>query len=493
MQQFFESTIISTFIKYLLSCTPLPTYPTITTDDYMIAGVTYIYKNDILRCIESGRFNGIKPVKYKTDYLYVSDDIVVTDKDAVMKHLIYDGKNYVWVYKEDQAGPGREGGQTVTDDMVEMTYLPVADYEIVGRYEFGGRYPNITKQFISNVHYYDPKTHRTLGDYLRCLRDIKGIDLMGLYNCFDYTIAENISLENNTVQEYHNPKTKVILVPIKFNKTYTIAIECPFPVSVCPVFYDGKNLIKDTDNNSMTDKLLGSFTKYNTLQFISPQTFILNNDPAEIIDVDSSNNSETELLRATKYCAKMVDYEKYLYLAIQLPKSNDSSIVVLEGDYANTANNYVSSAQGIDNLGDPRISNIFRSNLSLLHSNDNTQKPFSDKLIEYLLRYSIDDREYIDENVRYVESAVGYKPDLKNFYSGQWDTNLRYALYKTYMQLPQREWRSKEDILGFVDIDIEDSITRKELKIKTAAERGLKPFTGNWEVIRKPTKESDKI
>ena len=90
MQRFFESTLVSTYIKYLLSCTPIPTYPTIETDEYMVAGITYIYKNDILLCTESGRFNGIKPTNYRTDYLYVSEDVVVTDNNKVMKHLVYD-------------------------------------------------------------------------------------------------------------------------------------------------------------------------------------------------------------------------------------------------------------------------------------------------------------------------------------------------------------------------------------------------------------------
>ena len=72
MQNFFETTIVSTYIKYLLSCTPLPIYPTINTDDEMIEGVTYIYKNDILKCTKSGRFIGVKGTKYVQDYLYRS-------------------------------------------------------------------------------------------------------------------------------------------------------------------------------------------------------------------------------------------------------------------------------------------------------------------------------------------------------------------------------------------------------------------------------------
>ena len=47
MQKFFESTLVSTYIKYLLANTPLPLYPTIQTGDMLIAGMTYIYKKDI--------------------------------------------------------------------------------------------------------------------------------------------------------------------------------------------------------------------------------------------------------------------------------------------------------------------------------------------------------------------------------------------------------------------------------------------------------------
>lgn len=42
-----------------------------------------------------------------------------------------------------------------------------------------------------------------------------------------------------------------------------------------------------------------------------------------------------------------------------------------------------------------------------------------------------------------------------------WDNGLRYTLYKTYMQLPDVEWINKEDILGFIDLDIENAVDRK--------------------------------
>ena len=579
MQKFFESTIISTYIKYLLSNTPLPIYPTIRTDDYMVAGMTYIYRNDILFCKESGRFNGVKPTNYIVDYLYVSDDVVVTDESRIVKHLIatIDSKDksvkYNWGYSVDE-GPAntnpisavksathnvtsveaREyictleqsniyeitslnigsnkytilyasnsipkagqsvwfnstentlvfdtqdhnilesanitysyttfnteyvGGLTATDDMIERSYLPIADYDIVGRYEFGTSYPRITKDFVSNVNYYDSVTHRALGDYLRCLRDIKGLDLMGLYNCFDYTVSDNLTLKSSGPVKETSTKTKVILVPIKFNKDYTIAIECPFPVTVCPIFYDGKNLIQDQSGESLSKNLLYGMHKFNSLQFNIPQKISITNLPSDLLDMmDSNESTDTQIKQATELSVMLNNYERYLYLAIELPSTNTSSIVVLEGDYVSVADTYVSSAHNLDELGDPRVSQLFKSKLSLLDKNDSIQRPFSDKLISYLLRYTIDSREYIDENVQKVESSAEYHPNIPNFYSGMWDIGLRYALYKSYMELPDLEWVNKEDLLGFVDIDMENAINKGILKIRDAEQRGLKPYYG---------------
>lgn len=487
MQKFFETTTLSTFIKYLLSCNPLPIYPTINTDEYMVAGITYIYKHDILRCVESGRFNGIKPDTYRKDYLYVSEDTFVSDDDNIVKHLRYneESRTYDWVYLQDETG--RTGGLTVTDDMIEYSYLPIADYEIVGHYDLGNFYPNITKQFVSNVNYYDSQTHRALGDYLRCLRDLCGVDLMSLYNCFDYTTTDNIHINSDGVIEESDSKTKVILVPIKYNKTYTIAIDCSFPVYISPVLYNGKHLITDINNESMSDAFKQYITKFNSLNFITPETIKVENSVSSNIDysaidynaTDAQKQVERAILSATQKSVKYQECEKYLYLAIQLPASNTSSIVVLEGDYVSTAEEYVTSAQYVSTLGEPFISRLFRSNLSLLHSNDQIQHPFSDKLSEYLLRYTIDDREYIDDNVLRVQEKIGFAEKFRDSYSGVWDDDLRYALYKTYMQLPDYEWLDKDDILGYVDLDIENAINRNQMTIKTAAERGLQPYYGN--------------
>ena len=62
MQNFFETTIVSTYIKYLLSCTPLPIYSTINTDDEMIEEIKAILKSDAPALVDfsiKGRIKGI--------------------------------------------------------------------------------------------------------------------------------------------------------------------------------------------------------------------------------------------------------------------------------------------------------------------------------------------------------------------------------------------------------------------------------------------------
>lgn len=480
MQKFFESTLVSSYIKYLLANCPLPLYPTIQTGENLIAGLTYIYKHNVLLCTSSGKFNGINADSFKQDYLYASDDLYATDEDEVMKHWVAkideSGKvNYSWEFKKDEGPAGMPsedadkhlGGLTVTDDIVQVYYQPIAKFEIIGRYTFGESISNFTKNFISNVNYYDSKTHRALGEYLRCLRDIQGIDLMSLYNCFDYTVRRDLILTQKGVEEGNNRNNKVILVPIKFNKTYTISIECPFPVIACPILFNGKPLLYDKEKKSLSNLLLSSLVSFNSLQFTEPQKIRIVNDPSAV----SEQTNSVDIEKITQDCVYLYKMERYLYLAIQIPAANSSSVVVLEGDYSNACNSSVASIGSLRSLSEPAFFNIFRSTLSLLHMNDTVQHPFSDKLISYLLRYTIDNREYIDENVKEVVHKSSYSPDLPYFYDGTWDRGLQYALYNTYINKSNISWLNKYDILGYVDADIENALDKGILTIPSDVSR----------------------
>ena len=179
MAEFFKNTIESKFIKYLLSYTPLPIFPTISSDDTMIEGCIYIYKDKILKCTKTGRFNGINANEFIDDHLYVNEYVLTTDNDYVLSHYNPKTRNYD-IYLPDEGKQGGRyynnktgqwidsgipgiGGLTVTDDLVRYYCRPVGEYKILDDFAFGQSVPNITQRFVSNVSYYDPKTHRFLG------------------------------------------------------------------------------------------------------------------------------------------------------------------------------------------------------------------------------------------------------------------------------------------------------------------------------------------
>lgn len=430
LQEFFTTSIYCKAIKYLLSKTPLPMYKTISTDEFIIEGCTYIYKDKILRCTKSGRFLGINASTFTEDHLYVNEHLTISDDNDYIQHRRYKNENGKLVpYYEDSP-------LCVTDDIVRQYLRPFAEYEILDDYHFGEFVPGITEYHISNTSYYDSRTHRYLGEYLRCLRDIKDIDLMALYNCFDYEFVNNVYITPNSknyLSEETPSKYKVTLVPIKFNKQYTIAINCPFRISVKSVFYKDYLIKNKLTEEYLTSKLNETYRNFNNLSFDNPVTYQIEVDNPDILQ-----------------------YEKYLYLAIQIPAENNSSIVVIEGNYTVAADKYVSDINAMEIISAQSLSNIFKTQLSLLEVDDNKQHPFSDKLIEYLLGNTIDNRDEIDENITTIEKKVGYHPK----YYGSWSNTLRYLLYNKYMNIN----KNKKDILGFVDSDIEEAIHRGYIK-----------------------------
>ena len=141
MQSFFTDTIESKFVKSLLYNTPLPLIPTVREGSYIVKDSLYIYNAYIIKCTMSGVVEG--------EYLTAGDDTLASNDLLV----------------------GYGGG--------------VAKYDIVKPYTFGEA-SDITERFLSKYGYYDTDTHTFLGKYLRCIRDIYGVDLMPFYNCFNY-------------------------------------------------------------------------------------------------------------------------------------------------------------------------------------------------------------------------------------------------------------------------------------------------------------------
>lgn len=366
---------------------------------------------------------------------------------------------------------------------------------ITSNFYFGRWYIKDSQIFESNQLAYDSDTHRYLGEYLRFYRDLFGTNLMPFYNCFSgvYTskfyisddiktinVSEDnsISMPYRTVKQtaydfyqqgnsdlssrYHTKETfKVLQVPIKFNKKYTIAIECNAPVLIAPafisngqlitVYYSGQKLDLTDMLNSPELRGRDKNYQYANLYFNDPIVVeIANRDESLLTNPDSGDVIST--LTKSQVFQR---YERDLYLLIQLPIENNSSVVVLEGDYTNAKTEKYFNLECFTNpdMEAPSqsfLDSVLLSNLSLLQFNDYTRYPFADRLVEYLLWQVIDNTDEIGPNVSKVQNALSV--NLQNHTKGYYDDYLRALVFNTFRDSNRY---TDLDNNGNVDKDVE--------------------------------------
>ena len=315
-------------------------------------------------------------------------------------------------------------------------------YSILGHYDFGEYRPKWTEKFNSNCSYYDANTHIWLGNLLRCYRDICQINLMPFYNCFCDLYNSKLLLSNTGAKLVNTITDKVLQIPIKFNKTYTIALDCNSDVYMCPAVLSHYNPIVtsiDGTQVNLTDILCQrnnyeNVKHYVRMDFRRPITY----------QVKNTNEDNAALWQR---------YEKNLYLLIQLPIENYSSVVVLEGDYTNTHLTRQYDMLKIYDFSAKELNEILLSDLSLLQFSDKVSYPFTDRLIEYLLQNVITNRDTIAGNVRTTQEQV-YIDKL----DGVWTEVLRAKIFEQYFN---NKNQYKLDINGFVDKDVEKFLIRR--------------------------------
>lgn len=391
-QRFFTNTIETKFIKSMLSSISLPIYNTISDGDYLIKDCLYVYNHNIVRCTRSGIIR-----TERQEGLLCSPDVICSSSILVSAN-----------------GAIR---------------LP-AKYEIVRSYSLGESLPTVTHSYINRYGYYDGSTHRYLGDYLRCYRDYTGIDLMPFYNCYNYENAKTFYFSSNKIVDGKNDFYSVYLIPIKYNRTYTIAIDCETIVSYSAVLHGKLGLIPNNTNTS--DKYLCS----------------LLGDSVHSVTIPRFNEPFTYRIETTD--KNLYEHEKYLYLALQVPSTNKSSIVVLEGDYSYLTRKEI-NAEYLNTLTTKKANDIMLSKLSLLRLNDGNVYAFSDRLIEYMLLGVIDSDDEISNNIYRTQQQLGLdnRGDTTN---GVWDRKMRYMMYRNYIT---DKLTDPVDINGFVDKDME--------------------------------------
>lgn len=378
---------------------------------------------------------------YQSDYHYLSGDTyyIVVKQDPNKNTSQWD---YILTYN---------GYSGYLEDSV-------AQYDVVESYIPEQYYRLNTQRFLSPYDYYDSTTHKELGRLLRFYRSVYDLDLLPYYNCWDGSYMEGFVITDRGIDETSSTTNKLIRVPIKFNKKYTIAIDCNSEVRIVPIFSKLNDLLTvklgigneiDLSEQFLIKENL-SISKYNQLSFTKPVVYSVPNtstDPLSTIEGSVGNVDVT----VSEFFQR---YESDLYLIIQVPATNDSSIVVLEGDFTSINTTNIFDMQHLKSLSQQQFNDYLLSDLSLLMLNDRVSYPFADRLVEYLLDNVITNKDEIGEDIirirQKLNGSISYDAN-----SVAWDEYLRKTIYDLYMNSSKT---SKLDISGFVDKDVEQFI-----------------------------------
>lgn len=352
--------------------------------------------------------------------------------------------------------------------------------KIIDSYKIGDKLINITSNLSIKSNIYDAETHKYLGEYLRFLRDYTKLDLMQMYNCFTNESPVNLDVTYSNVN-FNSLDTnyQIFMLPIKYNKVYTIGIDCSSAVTLFTCNYENKDLLDMKDSYSI-ETVSGT-------RFDKPFLF--------------------EAPKATS--AKMLNMESTLKLMIKIPFGCKSSIVVLEGDFRRGCDLYVNQQNftsksclactyndetpfsyycEYDSEGNPiadgkiNHTNYFITRPQLLYLNTGENYLLADRLLEYLSKAVIDCNEDIYENVRLVQKEISRTEFISNYRTitnsesekpvhikytpeqlGKWDDEIRYSIYDYISKSTNTPNKYKIvntyfDMLGYYDKDVESTL-----------------------------------
>lgn len=400
---------------------------------------------------------------------YIPTVPIWNDNDPLVRDMVYVTKEYIVRAKKDYTPTANSNISVLNDDY----------FKIICPYIFGEFYQGVTSNFESSSSIYDSNTHKALGDYLRMVRDLKSVNLMQYYNCWNNWHSDKLRIVSyqkdidkwnetpNYNHSYHPVKNIVIntnndkkdglrciLVPVKFNQKYTIYVNSSYPIIITPIYYTGKAKIDPL----ISPKFINSGEIINQCSFNNPYVYTS----------PSIENTEGSLgLIGNRFL------EKYLTLLIQLPDNNDSNIIVLEGDYS--GNRFINNSDNVNDIGkifygvsageltNPELDRLCISVPGLSRNISNQTYAFSDRLLEYLLLNVIDLNDETSENIsriqKYISSYKSLKVNKKQYsqpyIKGVWNNNMRVFIHDMVTTNPNS---TAIDINGYVDKDSEEII-----------------------------------
>ena len=436
----------------------------------------------------------IKNLLHKT---YVPTIQIWNKNKPLIKDFAYIFDNYI-VRARTNWTPDNEESIPAPTSARDVKYFTILEPYVRNQF-----YKGITANYDSITSNYDAETHYYLGQYLRMIRDLDGINLMQYYNCWDGSAVDDIRFSRKTTYvtdengqqklddsgkpevftdliEINQRNTKedglkTLIVPIKFNTKYTIYLNSNVPFEICSVYYDNISILPNS--------AISSVDNYRKVQRCSMTDPYLYDGVSTNKDALNNNTNNMSVL-----------FEDYLALLIQLPETYASGVVVLEGDYTQTSlinilktetykdgstdrltytKKYVnklpqtimSIESNIDNIPDEEFEKYFKSIPALTKSVDKKNYAFSDRLIEYLLMNVITDKDEITQDIVRVQECNSTKAyptqdvyTMSNSARGVWD---RYLRLYNYDLVTQRKCPLCYDINGYVDKDTESIILRR--------------------------------
>lgn len=343
------------------------------------------------------------------------------------------------------------------------------------KYTYGEKLLNHTKTLRLNTNTYDSYTHEYLGDYLRFHRDFLNFDLMPLYNCFSNRPCDKLKLQWQTstgsIVSFDSSDTnfKIYMIPVKLFQKYTIAIDSTYPVEMCCGIYG------DYQDKRKKFATLPHVTYQRVTHSTFSQPFLYTALASD--DGTSKTTFIEQLLTSTgidsNTLIELAQNETDLKLFLKVPVTNNSTIVILEGDYLGWNDSIWNMSAKQEKCVNKSVINIdinaklydlntlkLRTPLQLLQLNTKEQHPFADRLIEYLIGNAIAKSETeIYDNIRRAQKALASNYSANNYMlgiPGVWSSEMTILFYE-YMTSGKlaNKFNINHDLLGYVDKDTE--------------------------------------
>jgi hypothetical protein len=296
---------------------------------------------------------------------------------------------------------------------------------------------------------------------------------MPLYNCFSNRACDKLHLNwalpagAKVSFDTSDPNFKIYMIPVKLFQKYTIAIDSDFPIEMCCGIYG------DYQDTRAKFQNIPHYTYKRLSKSVFSQPFLYD---ALVCDGDTTLNTFIDSLTENSNgdqtaLIELAQNECDLKLFLKVPVINDSTIVILEGDYlgwndsiwditATSPKRVNRSVVNLEHTFTTADQLKLISPLQLLHLNTKEQHPFADRLIEYLIGNAITNSETeIADNVRRAQKALASNYSANNYITklpGIWSNEMRILFYE---YITSNKYTTKfdinHDILGYVDKDVE--------------------------------------